>query len=417
MESNDLTSPKPTGFLAAFLLMCMLATTVPALHNWDMIAYVALANKWVLNEAGDDEVHRRTWSQLRAGVSAPQYASLRGDVDGLDVGDLSANAINYRQAVAGDPGALMAQLPFYSVKPLYPALIAVLSVFGVDPVLASTAIAKTCWVLLGCMLFGLLRRTVTTLPSLGLLGLFMCLPMVRSLGGYSTPDALCSLLTLSIFYLGTGPLTNRRRKLMLSAGVLAITARPDNILLLTPIALWLLARDPFRRRDLLGALALGIVTFGLQSHYSGNYGWSVLFYHSFVGYLPYPGLQAIDLQLGDILAVYWAQVQHTRQFWGFLGLAGLIAYMRMRWLGRQDHWFCGLLVIIVFMFSHWWLFPDQKDRMLVAGYLFVFAACVRFVADWHKVGGWQFSVSQRNKYAQYRIAKGAGRGGESHGEI
>lgn len=381
-------SGRIAGALSAVVLLFALVATVPPAHNWDLIAYVALANSWVNEDLSPAQMHGRTWSQLRTSVPAVQYRRLRGD-GGVGVAGSGAatwaftdDVISYRSAVASDPNALAAQLPFYAVKPLYPALIAGFLAVDVDPVIASVWITKVCWIIFGWVLFGLLRSVVAPVPSLIALGVLMSLPMVRALGSYSTPDALCSMLLLAAVSFALRPAERRQQLPALGCCVLAIVARPDSILLIGPVALWLIAREPMRWRKPLVAVVIGVVCCGLQSYFSENQGWAVLFHHSFISYLHFPDSAPIDLQLAEVVSIYFAQVHQTRQFWGFVGLAGVIALARMRGLGGRDNWFCGLLVIIVFMLSHWVLFPDQKDRMMVASYLFIFVAAVQLVVDW-----------------------------------
>lgn len=59
----------------------------------------------------------------------------------------------YLRAVASDPGALAQQIPFYSVKPLYPGLMHALGAVGVPLGLASVLISSVSFGLLGLLLF------------------------------------------------------------------------------------------------------------------------------------------------------------------------------------------------------------------------------------------------------------------------
>ena len=379
------SGPQIGGLAIALLLLSLLVTTVPPAHNWDMVAYVALVNGWsdseLLEELEDRQaaVHQQTWAAIRQGVSGQKYAQLRGESVDPDSTQWPLEVINYRQAVASDPAVLAAQLPFYAVKPLYPALLTGLSVLGVGAVAASVAISKVAWVIMGGILFTLLRRRVPLLPSLGVLVALMSQPFVRALAGYSTPDALCSVFVLAALHLALDAVSHRQRRLALLCCLLAVVTRPDSILLVTPIALWLTANRRDYWRECAAAVLLALLCCAAQSYLSGSYGWQVLFQHSFMGYLHFPATDAVDLSIADILAVYLAQLANTGLFWGVVGLAGLVAFVRLQWLGASDHWFCGLLVILVFLLTHWLLFPDQKDRMMVAPYLFAFVAATHLL--------------------------------------
>lgn len=394
-------SPKQKGarrgaVALVFVLLSLLATSIPPAYNWDMVAYIALAESWVNPGADSQAVHESTWADVWQNIPRQQFLHLRGAHLDPDSTQWPLEVIGYRRAVAEDPEVLKAQMPFYSVKPLYPALIAGLTVLGLSAVFASVLVTKASWVAMGCFVFVLLRRRFALLPSLIALLISMSLPIVRALGGYSTPDALCSLFVLAGLYFALDANTRLRQRLALASCVLAVIARPDSILLVTPIALWLAARQPKQWREPASAVVCALVACGLQSHFSDNYGWAVLFHHSFIDYLQFPGAVSIELRLSDVISIYLSQLLSTGLFWGVVGIAVVVAVLRLRWLGVQDDWFCGLLVVIVFMATHWMVFPDQKDRMMVASYLFVLVAAVQFVAEWFG-RGIGFTVSQKNR--------------------
>jgi len=90
-------------------------------YNWDMIAYIAVALMDIGVPAAT--VHQKTYDAL---MDVPEKA--RKPL--LESGE-------YRINVAKDPLKFRAQLPFYSVKPLYPALMSILYRAGIGLVTAS----------------------------------------------------------------------------------------------------------------------------------------------------------------------------------------------------------------------------------------------------------------------------------------
>src|ERR1041384_8150834 len=109
-------------FVAAILVY---ATARPA-HNVDLIHYVGVA----LADSGleGDELHARTYSTLRSAVPPDDYQRLIETSPYLH--QMSADSESFRQ-----------NLPFFLVKPLYPALMAILARLGLDLVSASLAIS------------------------------------------------------------------------------------------------------------------------------------------------------------------------------------------------------------------------------------------------------------------------------------
>jgi len=372
------------------LLLAGLVASIAPSHNWDLIAYVALTQSWGESDTDPlfkpERIHTATWRVLQAELPGETVRRLQGRSRLASSDSRASDRDNYRQAVASEPLVLVAQLPFYSVKPLYPAAMFVLTQAGVLPVAASVIVTRIGWVLMGCFLFAIIRLRLHFLPALACVALFMHLPMVRALASYSTPDALCSALILGGLFFSLNMQSRSSGIFCQLCVVLAVVARPDSLLFVGPVLLWFVARDvKYWPRAILVA-TVTLVCCVLQKQISGNYGWLVLFVHSFVDYLHFPGDMRVELSLPEIMATYLSQISVTRQFWGFTVLASAIGLIRVRWLGAHDRWFCGLAVVVVFMITHWFLFPGEKDRMMIACYLFVLAAAAHLVADWRHLG-------------------------------
>jgi hypothetical protein len=110
-----------------------------------MVAYVAVA----LIDAGEpaETVHCKTYDIVAASLPPDRFAEL-------------TQSSAYREAVAADAARFAAQLPFYEVKPVYPAMMSLLYRAGMNLVTASVVIsagshAGIClllylWIAAGC---------------------------------------------------------------------------------------------------------------------------------------------------------------------------------------------------------------------------------------------------------------------------
>ena len=399
-SGSQLRTSAVVGVLA--LLLALLSSSLAPAYNWDLLAYAAIA----LDEGDEVARHERLWNYVDRDIPVVAAARLRGESPDLLFGERSKDTLAYRRATAMDARAFSEQLPFYSVKPMYPAMIAAVvavvdSVMGIfvgdfdlGPVRASVMVAKVSWIFLGVALFCLLRlRFSNLLAFVGTLSM-MTLPLVQALHGYSTPDALSATMVLLGFVLALRDPS--RTWTMASAGVvfLALAVRPDNLLLLGVFLTWFLwnSRVRFRWAVLVGMA--GVLWCLILSELSGNYGWSVLLHHSFIDYLEYPSTVELHLSLTLLWDIYLSKLSDSPTFFKFLGAGLLLAGWRLYMRGPNDRLFQAVLVLLVFMVEHWLLFPDQKDRLLVASYLFILSAGLFCLADQLAGISWLREIAQ-----------------------
>ena len=103
-------------------------------YDWDAFAYVAVA----LRDAGmlADQIHSATF-KIMQDFLPPAYWDLLTGHGGVDP--------EFRQAVATNANAFMAQLPFFSVKPVYPVLMAALYKVGAGMITSAMAIVSAAY--------------------------------------------------------------------------------------------------------------------------------------------------------------------------------------------------------------------------------------------------------------------------------
>ena len=120
------------AFLALVSVLFTNLWRVTPYYNWDIIGYVGVAYSFVEDKA--ELVHTKTYSEIKENVPSSQYSLLIGQGSGSKL---------YKSAVARNPENFVQQLPFYSVKPLYPTLMLLLKWLGIDLVSASVLISQT----------------------------------------------------------------------------------------------------------------------------------------------------------------------------------------------------------------------------------------------------------------------------------
>jgi|GEM_PF-555856 len=374
---------------ALVALLSILAWAMPSAYNWDMLAYGAIS----LDEKDPNLRHSRLWAYVDRDVPVVSAAMLRGQYP-EDLSDPRlVDTLDYRRAAARDPQAFAEQLPFYAVKPIYPAAIAagvrvIDTVSGwfnqpsdIGPIVVSVLIAKFCWMGLGVAFFLLMRlRFSNAWAALATTGA-MALPMVHNLGSYSTPDALSGLFILTAFVLALRDPS--RLWTIASAGValLAVAARPDNVILLGMLLTWFLWNSRIRFRWAVVVGGVGVLWYLTITQLSDNYGWSVLMYHSFYDYVEYPSQLDVTFTPLELAQLYLSMLPTSQVFFKYLGFGLVVAALRFSQRGSGDRLLQALLVMLWFMLTHWLIFPDQKDRLLVAAYLFILAAAVFSLAD------------------------------------
>jgi hypothetical protein len=210
-------STRSIGLAAAallFVLLSNLSMAAEPLYNWDLIPYMGVVYSHV--EQTPEAAHAATFSELRRRVPPGQYSDLTGGTGGA-----------FRSAIARNPDHFAQQLPFYSVKPLYPILMYLLSKLGMDLVTASIFLSQAAYLLLGCVLFYWLLKYYSPLGSFIISALLMSLPFVVLLVRLSTPDALSAFVVfLALLLFIESSWTKTAYALLITS----VAVRPDNVM-------------------------------------------------------------------------------------------------------------------------------------------------------------------------------------------
>lgn len=263
-------------FLAAFGYAAFLGFTRPY-HNWDMLAYVGSAISW--SEPDTQRLYDKAMTDVNSVVGPEHYKNMSTSI-------LSNNPESFRQ-----------QLPFYTVKPLYVALVFALHRMGSTYGAATWHISVFSFLALGLVLalwrsrldYGVWLLAIVVLSCLGEW------PML-SLARFSTPDALATTLIMAaLFFL----LKRRSLAAFIGIGAASILARPDALVLLVLASAFVYcAREEqgrFTLKQTTLAIAIFVAVYVTVQVAAGGYGWTKLFYYTFIEKLSRPAETSVHL--------------------------------------------------------------------------------------------------------------------------
>jgi len=254
----------------------------------------------------------------------------------------------------------MAQLePVYAIRPVYVSAITLVRGSGLD-----------------------YQRTITLISSLALFGIALVLlrwtrrpfysalllmsPAVLDLGRQGTPDALNALLILAALFM----LAIREQMLPgLVLLMLSLWVRTDSVLVVFAVLGWLLYRKKLPLTHVLTVAGLAVLSVAVINHFSGNYGYRVLFRESFLEG-KYPALIEPRLSLRDYLIPFVHNLPTIIPQIALWVLLGLVAW---RLHSPKREW---IVPVGIAAAAHFALFPSGELRYfapwyLLAGVLFV----------------------------------------------
>jgi hypothetical protein len=332
-------------------------------YNWDMIAYmaVALIDEGASAAAAHDEVYKVAAET----VPATAFRNLTQSTPHL--------ILDYR-----DPDRFAMVLPFYTVKPLYPALMALLHKAGVNLVAASLVVTATFYVATCLLLFFWISRWVGPLASGPLTCLIAFLPYLTDVLRLATPD----MMSLFCIMLGVyGAIERKSTALCIVAFTLAVAARPESIIYSLGIAAYVAVT----RKAFYGSLAwaaASLALYWLETRLSGNYGWKTLMYYTFVdSTVDLPNFRS-PLGIADYLRIYIRGIDTTvfSQSEGF-GTAVLLAFgavaRKLHAREWRDPYLQLVFLAFVFMAVRTMILPADAYRALLPAYMMILVAFVQ----------------------------------------
>jgi hypothetical protein len=273
----------------------------------------------------------------------------------------------YREDVYHDPKALEQQIPFYSIKVGYVAMIRLLGRIGVA-YSKSTYIISSLFSALSIFILAILvakaRVSIVALPMI-------VLPTgLLDLARLSTPDSIaCFVGLLSLLTL----LVGRSNWSLLLAAVMPL-ARTDFILLSCLVVGYALYQGI--RLPAIISSSISFLSYLTITNTHANYSWITLFNFTFIGGLtPYPADLVVSQDITQYLRPYLTAATHTMFHLHFpIFMAATYAlFQNLRNLSNQHEVVVLAILPMLFVVLHLVLYPAYYHRF------FVFAAAVVFV--------------------------------------
>jgi hypothetical protein len=295
-------------------------------YAWDMMAYMAVA----LHDLGMplDQTHDAVYGYLERTLPVGKWDVLVGRPSPAAIEESMASPttaladLEFRQEVARDSASFLAQLPFFSVKPLYPALLAVLHATGLDLIPSGMIISALCYIGVGLVFYFWFSEWMPAYVALGLMALLVINPylvlMARNIG----PDMLSDFALLFAVFL----IMHERPLAGVALLLIAITARPENILYAGVFICYLAVVRLLSPLKVLACLAATALLYLVLVRTSGNYGWTSLLYYTFVTKSATPGTTTPVLGTFAIINMYLGRFDRILLGQGELPIFALIGF-------------------------------------------------------------------------------------------
>lgn len=358
-----------------WLLVCSAAFLSYSISNpiaeWDMLAYAASAD--AMDGGSAEEIHNRVYVELEERLTAAEF-------------DQITNKNHYRKVMYTDAQAFNEQLPYYSIRVTFNALLAKVHSMGVSLYDAGYWVTATAFVLSLLVLWGSLNDRVH--PVLQMLFPIMFFKYTMDLEAVRQilADSLSSLwvVFICIAYI-------RETRLLLPLIALSAFVRVDLAIFSGLFLLLLLATSERKKYfSLLACGAVMVTCFLLVQEWAGSYGWKTLYYFAIISDMmaTHPSEYG---QLGFTVGEYLNSLVDSSRwispmYWITTAFAvATLVIWRSGNLGEQNQKFCRIsAVCLLYVAAHYLIFPQLYLRFFVAQNMMIFA-CFSVLAThyWH----------------------------------
>ncbi len=337
-------------YLCFFLLISAWAVVQPQ-YTWDLVGYIGAS----VGSADPQTIHDVTFAAIKPIAS-----------------DKEIQPDNpYRADVTANPYHFAEQMPFYSIKPAYVALIMGFHRMGMPFPKSAVAISAASNFLLALLLWLWLSPYLTGWPLAGACTLIMLSPNILGLARWATPDCLATFVAALGMYL----IVERRLYFWgCSLLVLDVWVRTDSLVLVGIVAAVLLLRGKLDFLQFASLSLLSLVSYFTINHFSGNYGWPALFYNSFLGGLNAPGETLIHISR----SAYLHQVVRGSYLWlvsGSFALYLLLGGLAI-WLNRSSIYADMIFAVLATRAICYALYPNGDLRYIAVLFLLIPVALV-----------------------------------------
>jgi len=281
------------------------------------------------------------------------YGAMRGN--SLRYEELTRQS-DYRADLYANPYHFTEALPFYSVKALFVLAILCLHNLGISWAYTGHVVSAVAYIATGLLGAFWMSKYVTGPKSTFLWLGIMAVPTMSEAARQFTPDALsCAFVVFAMWLI----LERQQYWWGSSVAVLAVWIRPDYLLFagMLAAALWSIRRLSLGEASALVGLSLG--SYAFLMHFSGNYGWPLLFRHVFIGYLAAPGEFVVTshIVLRAYLHVVLASLPHARFLVAYYALGGFLLMS-----GIKREYKAVLTATLLFGLAHILIFPSWENR-------------------------------------------------------
>jgi len=357
--------------LAAIVLAVQACRT--PLGNWDIVAYTALVKS--ADGLHGEALSRATYGDVQAYLG-PAYPRV------LPEGNEPRD--RYRAAMHDSPAALEENLRFYVVKPLYIGASRAVAALAGNAALATVIVSSAAlFAFVAAFPFFFPQVTVWAIAGTWLLVLTGSLPIVL-LASSATPDSL-GLLFAGAACLWAVQL--RHGAWVAAAGVLAVLARPDTMMLIGPLLVGCAWLDRRKKGANGGAVWLGIaaVLSVLFLYLSAQYvPWSTLMRHTFHAGIAHPVAGVAPITASEYIDIVKQTLPVTLNARVCTALAaGLALAVVPSLLGRANlraQWLA--VAALVNMVAHYVLLPLDEfgfERLFIGSYFMLLASALMWL--------------------------------------
>jgi hypothetical protein len=222
---------------------------------------------------------------------------------------------------------------------------------------AAVAISAASSFLLALLLWHWLASYLSGWPLAAASSLIMMSPNIVVLSRWGTPDGLATVVATMALYL---VLERKSYFWGSSALLLGIWIRTDTLIFAGAVffVLWLCSKLDLAQFVALSLLALG--SYFTINHFAGNYGWSALFYNSFLGGLAAPGEAVIHVSW----SAYVHQLVRGAFIWlisGSFALYLLLGGLAI-WLNRSSMYSYVIAAVLAARGFSYLLYPNGDQR-------------------------------------------------------
>jgi hypothetical protein len=320
-------------------------------YSWDLVGYIGSS----VNSSDPQLIYRETFTAIQP-IHSNKGIQLENP---------------YRTDVAANPFHFAEQLPLYSIKPAYVALIKSLHSFGLPYPKSAVVISAASNFALAMLLWFWLATHLEGIALFGASTLVMLSPNVLELSRWATPDALAMFVAATGLYL----ILARDKYFWGSALlVLDVWIRTDSVVLAGIVMFVLLLRGKLEFLQFASLSVLALASYFIISHYSGDYGWTVLFYNSFQGGVTAPAETVLHVSLKMYLAqvvkgIYLLLVE------GSFALYALLVALAL-WLRKSSPYAQMAAIVVSARVVSYLLYPNGDPRYTAVLYVMVPVALV-----------------------------------------